>query len=238
MLAPDIPYPRWIVRGQAQTLTFPVYEGAALVAPSSGTFSLLGTDGTELASGAVTVASSMATFALSALSADLGAGYLEVWTLVLSGVTHRMVRDAALVRRELYPVLNDQALTTVHPNLRKRLLATGVTSYQAQRDEAWAQIVLRLMENGRYPYLILTPWSLRTAHLFRTLYWLYAGGGADFADEAKDYLEQFEAEWKRLVFHYDDDNDELLDSGEEQPAMKPSRYREAEPSSRVRRFLT
>lgn len=235
MLSPDIPYPRWIVAGASQTLTFPVYEGAALVAPASGTFSLLGMDGSELVSGAVTVSSSVATYALPAQDETLGTGYLEVWSLVFSGITHRMVRDAALVRRELYPVLNDTALTTVHPALKKRLLATGVTSYQAQRDEAWSQIMLRLMEDGRYPYLILSPWSLRTVHLYLTLHLLYDGGGSDFTAQAATYLERYEQEWKRLSLTYDTSNDEVVDAGEVQSSQRPSRYNAVQVSDRIRR---
>lgn len=223
-LTPDISLPTWIPRGRALAVTLPVWDGAALAVPSSGTFTLSGPDGTELHSQAVVVASSIAGATIPALEATLGEGYLEGWQLVFGGVTFDFLRTAALVRRPLWPVLQDLDLTTLQPALAARLRALGQTTYTAQRLEAWRQIVVRLMRGGRYPYLIMDAGALRTAHLLLTLHWVYDAGGPEYAETAATYWERYEDEWKQLVFTYDEDSDDIPQAEEQQTSQRrPSR---------------
>ncbi|HEX4935116.1 MAG TPA: hypothetical protein VFV33_18155, partial [Gemmatimonadaceae bacterium] len=87
-----IAYPDYLVRGRTQTVSLALYRSGALVAPtqSGSTFTLTSPAGVEIVSAsAVTVSSSVATFAIGAASLPstltLGHGYREKWSLVLSG---------------------------------------------------------------------------------------------------------------------------------------------------------
>ena len=64
-------------------------------------------------------------------------------------------------------------------------------------DEAWRQILGRLIAKGRMPYLILDPWSLREIHLETTLGLIFR----DFASSMGEgrYLELAESHKKEAA---------------------------------------
>ena len=217
MLVPRFPSPRFMVNGVDVTVDFPVYEEGALAAPASGTYTLYkGT--TSQFSGAVTVASDIATraVALSTLGLSQDVDYVEEWELVIDGETYTFRRDVYIVRRDLYPVVTDQDLIRVHSNLAS-LRPSTLDSYESYREEAWDQIVGRLLGLGNLPQLITNSWVFRTSHLWLTLSLI----AIDFATEESGlgkwtksierYEKKYQAAWDAIQLEYDTDEDGAAD---------------------------
>jgi len=170
--------PDTIARGKNQTIECPTFRLGVIATPTSGTVSVFKADQTAIVSAAVvTIApASYATFTILAgvtTSLQLEEGYLIEWTLVMpDGLPHTFRQDAALVRRELSPVVTDADLIRRHSDL-PQLLATGATTFQDYLDEAWATIMLRVIANGRRPYLVISPSAFRDVHLLLTLPFIF-----------------------------------------------------------------
>jgi hypothetical protein len=153
-----IPFPDYLERGRTQLVRLEVYRDGALVAPTSGTFSLY--DASHVAqidAAAVTIASSRAQYSINAASLPaslpVGEGWQEEWALTFSdGVTRTFRRSAALVLRAVHPVITDADLLACYSDLDD-LRPSDLSSYQGPIDEAWRQIIGRLVGRGRFPYL-------------------------------------------------------------------------------------
>lgn len=210
--------PYQLVREQTQTLSCPVYASGALVAPSSGTVTIERPDGTKLVDGAaVTVASSIATYSLTAalLSADesFGGQWQVIWSLVFaSGVTPEVVRgDAVVVRRQLYPTVTDADLyrrsSALDPSGGAPI--TSRSTYQDQIDLAWGVLIRGLVNAGKRPDLITTPSALHDAHLTLTLALIYEDLATRLNETyivmADRYREAHRAAMQQLTFGFDRD---------------------------------
>lgn len=203
--------------GRTQVLTCPVYRNGALVAPSSGTFTLYDASNVAVVTaGSVTITGSIATYSVtsSLIPATMvyGNGWRLEWALLMpDSVTHTFRRDGALVRRRLYPVVTDADLLRLHSDLGN-VRPSGASSYQDYLDEAWAQLDSRLQQNARRPWLIMEPSALRNVHLFSTLAIIFrdfmtgSGEGGRWEMLASHYESRFQAEWDALTFVYDDTN--------------------------------
>lgn len=215
--------PDFIERGKAQTLELPIYRDGALVAPSAGTYRVLDETGEAVQSGSVTVTASIATFSLSAATVpdtlDLSTRWQIEWTLTLGGTALVFFRDAHLVRRRLWPVITDLDLTARHSELRS-WLADDSTDLQDYLDATWADVQAWLMQQGRRPYLILTPWALRGWHLALTLAAIFrdyasSAGPGKYSQLADHYDQRAQAERDALVLNYDADEDNVPDASDE-----------------------
>lgn len=208
-------YPSLIVRGGACAVRLPAYRAGALVAPTSGTYSLIAPGGAVVVNvAAVTVASSIATYTIPALSLPatlepLGEGWQEQWSLVFAGdaVPYVVRRTAALARIALYPVISEEDFAPLYPNLSDFKVG-AIVSYQPQIDEAWNQIISRLIREGRLPYLIRTPDALREAHLHLALSLIFGGFGmaADsvhFRELADRHGKSYTAAWTATNWQQD-----------------------------------
>jgi len=212
--------PEMFERGRTNTITCPVYRLGSLVAPSSGTVSIYKADQTAVvSSAAVTVTSSVATYQTSTLASyALEEGWLVEWALTMpDGVAHTFRRDAALVRRRLYPVVTDADLLRRHSDLTQ-LRASGVTSYQDYIDEAFAVIENRLVSGGKRTWLVMSPSALRDVHINLTLHliWLdYATSAGDtsrYQQLADHYGRGYEEAWGRLTFSYDETDENKVET--------------------------
>lgn len=211
--------PRLIVRDVAQTLTFPVYEEDALSEPTSGTYTLYkGT--TSTLTGAVVVASEVATFDVTAIAladASYDVDYHEDWDLLIDGQEYKFRRDVYVVRRDLYPVLTDQDLIRLHSDFAL-LMPSTMDSYGSYRDEAWDQILGRLIGLGNLPQLITNSWAFRTPHLWLTLHLICTDFSTEEAGTGKwtklseKYFERYTDEWDQLQLRYDTDEDGVADT--------------------------
>lgn len=222
-LAPDL-----IERGWANTLSCPLWASGAKQAPSpGGTVTIIDASGTEqVSAAAITITDDVATYSYTpAASLPLGEGWQVSWTLTAGGVTRPYDNDAALVRRRLHPVIADDDLHRRHAALNPAVAGplSSVTSWQTQIDEAWAEIQLALIAQGNRPNLIMSPSSLREAHLCKTLELVFLSLSTRQQDGhlamAEHYEKRYHAAWNRLSFLYDDDDDGRADETTRRPAV-------------------
>jgi len=217
-----IPFPDFLERARTQLVKLEVYRDGALAAPSSGTVSIYDESDTAIVdAAAVTVVSSVAQYSLSAATipatTPVGEGWRIEWALVMpDGITHTFRRSAALVLRALYPVVTDVDLTAMYTDLAD-LRPTALSSFQGYIDEAWRQILGRLIGKGRMPYLILDPWSLREIHLETSLALIFRDfassmGEGRYLELAESHKKEAAFAWNGLTFQYDEDHDGKADT--------------------------
>jgi hypothetical protein len=215
--------PDTIQRGTNQTIECPTYRLGVVATPTSGTVSVYKADQTAVVSAAVvTIApGSWAKYTILAgvtSPLQLEEGWLIEWTLIMpDGLPHTFRQDAALVRRELAPVVTDADLIRRHSDL-PQLLASGSTTYQDYLDEAWATIMLRVIANGRRPYLVISPSAFRDVHLHYTLHLIFldfqtsAGDGGRWQALADYYRAAYTESYGQLSFVYDESDTNKVDA--------------------------
>ena len=215
-----IAYPSLLVQAKDTAVALPVYRDGALVAPDSGTYRLLGPSGTAIVTHAVSVVSSVATYTIPAaslpVSLTLGEGYMEVWSLVFSGVTREFRRTAALALCPLFPVVTDLDLIAEYQPL-SNLLTTELPSYQISIDQAWKEIISRLIGEGRLPYMVRTPDALRSAHMHLALSKVFQGFGLNaegnhYRELAKEEATKYAESFNRMSVQLDQAQTGLVDN--------------------------
>jgi hypothetical protein len=237
-----IPFPDFLERARTQLVKLEVYRDGALAAPSSGTFTLFDSNGDEVVSAAaVTIASSVAQYSIGAATlpttVPVGEGWQEEWALLMSdGVVHTFRRSAALVLRTLYPVITDLDLTALYTDLDE-LRPAALASFQGYIDEAWRQVLGRLIAKGRFPYLILDPFSLREIHLETTLAIIFRDfssslGQGQYLELAESHKKEAAFAWQTLTFQYDEDHDGKPDGDGRRKAAEPVIYLSNAPRTR------
>ena len=202
--------PDQLERGRPNALSCPVWQDAALVAPSSGTVTIYDGGGAVLVSAAaVTVTGSIATYSYTpAATIPYGEGWRVEWSLVIAGVTHVFRNDGALVRVVLHSPITDADLFRRVSALDPSGLApiSSVADYQDFLDEAHAVIQLRLITNGNRPNLILSPSALREAYITLALALIFGDFetrlSETYAERASEYRRQYERAWGELRFTY------------------------------------
>ena len=214
--------PDLIVRAKTQTLECPVYSGSTLTAPSSGTVTIYEGATVLVDAAAVTITADIAVYSLSAATIpttlSLSDDWLIVWDLTIAGEAHTFQRAAALVRRELHPVVTPADVSALHQDASS-LLASGQTLADFL-DQAWDMIQRRLLAVGRRPYLILSDFALFDCHRHLTAYLLFndaasSVGDGRWAEMAEHHLDRYEQEWSRLSLTYDMDEDGLVEDVEQ-----------------------
>lgn len=224
----DFQAPDFIVRGRSQTLEMPLrYEGA-LVAPTSGTVTVSDANGDDVVSAAsVSVVSSIATYALSAATVPASLSFSdlwrETWTLLVSGETVVIERPAALVRDDIYPVISVEMINARHSDLNAAFTDAEV---QTALGLAWDDVMARLMDEGREPYRILSPQSLREVHRCRTFHLLFtdmwsSSSGGKYRAMAGNYDARYEAAWNTLRVDYDANDDGVASPEERRRSGSP-----------------
>ena len=172
--APQIKIPELLERGKSQTSTLPIYRDGVLVAPTAVRYTLIAPDSSKVVDNAVaTYPGNIPEYTHSAGvlsdSLNLGEGYLQEWTVTLSGSPYIFRRNLAIVKRRLYPVVSDGDLTATYSQLAD-IRPSTLTSYQTYIDEAWYTMIQRLrQEGGGLEYLVMSAASFRAAHQNLTL---------------------------------------------------------------------
>lgn len=214
--------PFLLERGAAQTIQAPVRHGAdgSLVAPDSGTVTIVRTDGTNLVSGAaVSITSSIAGYELTpSASETLGEGWETRWSLTFDSVAYPTFRQSAYLCEYVPPnVVSAFDLYTRIPELSARVpRRQGATTdggtgegWQRQIDEAYYELIRRLLEDGQKPWLVREVTGYRDWLLARALQ-LCVGAisyGPDeaWAQHAKNLHFELQRVEARLRFQYSDD---------------------------------
>lgn len=198
----------------------PLYRDGALVAPTSGTFTLRNPTGTNVVdAAAVTVSSSIATYTVLAASlpstVTLGEGWMETWALLVSGVTYTTDRPAAVCRVPLTNPITDADLYLEHPDLAA-WRPQAETSYQKPIDASWAELMGRLSAEGRLSYIMKPSAAFRQWMLYTTLArvfinWSKSQARGNWLELAKLYQTKADAEWGRITVQLDRDQDGVID---------------------------
>lgn len=132
--------------------------GADLVAPTSGTYTLIDSSGGTVYSGAVTITGSIATVTIPSTSLpvtlSLGDGYRELWSLTYSGATYDATRPAILARYAVHCPVTQADLQNEYPDLASTINAS-TTTLQGFIDAAWEDVVRRLLSEGKWPEQIV-----------------------------------------------------------------------------------
>jgi len=237
-----IPFPEYMERGKAQAVKLEVYREGVLQAPASGTFTLYDASGLAVVDAqAITITGDVAHYTIPASvipsTTPVGEGWQLEWALTSpAGVTRTFRRSGSLVLRALFPVVTDVDLTACYSDLDD-LRPSDVTSYQEPIDEAWRQIIGRLVGRGRFPYLILDPWALREIHLETTLSLIFRDfassiGEGRYLDLAESHKKTAASAFRSLTFRYDSDHDGRPDGQGKRTAAEPVIYLSNAPRGR------
>ena len=212
-----LPLPDLIVQGRDHTLTCPIYRSGELVAPVSGTVTVLDASGALVVDEQpVSVIDSVATYTVLAAATSGRARSMDWqvrWVLILpDGSTITPRNDAALVKTHLYPVVSDADLHARYPMLDPSTNAriSDEETYQGFLDEAWVEINQRLIAKGNRPNLITTPHTLRAVHMHLALALIFDDMSTrqnEASERAAHHREMYREAWAGLQFSYDTDDD-------------------------------
>lgn len=196
--------PVLLERGRAQVREQRAYRAGAIVAPSSGTYTLVDSTGATVKTGAVSIVSSVATFSLSALDLPatlaLGEGYQERWALNMpDGTTRNVRRDVAIALFELHPPVSQAAIITgEYPDILHDL-GPNVANLDGFLDAAWYHVVRRIWKHGNWPGIVVEPSDVYDWHLHVTCHRIFKAlskRGAGDSDRFLDLREYHDEEAK------------------------------------------
>ncbi len=229
------PVPYLLERGVLQTITGPIRHGAtgALVTPdAASTVVVEKPDGSDLVSGAVTVASSMMTKDVTPTSTDiLGEGWEVRWTPVIGAVTYPTIRQAAYLCEYVPPNLIDATALYVRvPELKHRIpqaqdTAGDNTGWQPQIDAAYYDFLQLLIDDARKPWLIREVtgyyrWLL-TRSLQLCVQAISAGPSSDWAQKSKDLHFELRGARGEMRLQYSDQAPAMRKGGAPLTRMAP-----------------
>jgi hypothetical protein len=224
------PAPYFIERGALQTIQAPIRHGSsgALVEPDSGTVTIVRPDGTNLVSGvAVSITSSIAGYALTpAASETLGEGWEVRWTLTIGGTVYPTYRQAAYLVEYVPPnVISVLDLYTRVPELQHRIPQSQDATtrggsgegWQVQIDEAYYDLLRRLLDDGRKPWLIREVTGYRNWLLIRALQMCVSaisfGADSSWAEQAKGLFFEMKRVEATFRIQYSDESANMRRGG-------------------------
>jgi hypothetical protein len=219
--------PHLIVKGLAGTMLCPIWKDGAAFPVTAGSVKVYRPSGTEFAGGTTAIVAGAISWSYDATEfddEDAAEGWVFEWTITISGDYKIVARnDAAVVFRELFPVITDIDLYRRHKDLDPSVagsIAGTNSDYQDYIDEAWRTIQDKLIANGRRPWLAMSPTAFRQVHLYMTLELIFRdfatsmGDGAKYHDLSIIYNDMAKDAWPALTYLEDTDNDGKLDSNQ------------------------
>ena len=211
--------PQIAQRGIDNVLSVEVYSSDAnsILIPTAATITIY--DGSDkLIDAAVSTAGAATSYtwlAAATTSRPLSDDILLVWELTIDGSVYTVSQPGYLVRRKIFPVITDHDLRNYHTELAD-FRDPDFASFADQRNEAWVNIQKTLIERGRFPHLILDPWTLRTIHIYETFRIIFRDAAQSIGDDryqtlTEDYTDLSAQEWGRVNFRYDSDEDGYME---------------------------
>jgi len=214
MLTPRFGSPRSIPRGVALTVDLPVYDGDDLATVTAGTYTLYKGTTVQITGSIDAPIGTSAEYTYGATDLDdlpYDVDYREEWALTIGGQVLTLTRDASIVRQVLYPVVTAQDLLRLHSDLSQ---IDEESEYLNQIDEAWCQIISRLIGSGSYPQLVTNSYAFRSAHLYLALSLVAVnlsttetGNTGHWTSLVKKYEDRYDLEWSRITLEYDTNSD-------------------------------
>lgn len=237
-------------RGKAQTTELEIYRNGAQIVPTSATYTIFKPDSQPIVEAGVCTVGAGGTISYAHISSQLattlvlGEGYVQEFTVVISGASFIFRRMAAIVKRRLYPVISDADLEELYTDLES-LRPSNITSYQGYIDSAWYTILRKLRNVGAgYEYLVVSPESFAESHRHLSLYLIFrdfhSGLSTDgrYLELAQEHYRLFNDEFNSINFIYDEDHTGQPDDPNTRTAAKPTIYlTNPAPYARSRRFI-
>lgn len=224
-----------IERGRDNTITCPVYNGAMLSTPTSGTCTVRTSEGV-ISQGSVTVGGAVhaAEYTITASSMS-GLDYSDdvtvEWALLMDdGVVHTFRSEGAICRVSGQQRVTPADLYRLEPYFDPDS-AGAVWSQDGinQCIEAHLEVETELWLAGRRPYLVVSQAALRRVELLTALRMcceaLSTTGRQTFIDKAQRYAEQLARTKQQATLHYDTDGDGRMDNPEHRSSMRAGSFR-------------
>lgn len=220
-------------------LTFPIRSGGAIKAVTSGTFTLSDPNGTAIVDAQdVAVTAGVPSYTLATSFSDSNEApelnWREQWVLLIDGATETFEHDALLCRIAPERRVNEQNLYKHHSEW-ERFLPPGRASWDEVIDEAWEEMLRRLLGDLIIPHKLLNSWALVTCHT----YWALHLAAVDFSTTetgrgkwsslATRYEKRYEKEYDRLALKIDEDDDGLAEDPEALTSAVPELFLTAVP---------
>lgn len=223
--------PDEIVRGEDTLLELRVYHAGEQLVPTACTAVVKRADGRTVSTGAATIdASGTCTYTVlgtATASQTLAESWRVEWSATIDGTTEAFYNEASLVRQKLRPMVTDADLYRRVPALdsTQNSAITSLANYQDFHDEAWTELMQRLISLGNRPALVMSPSALRQVLLLLTLAVIFEGltarSSERFAYQAQMYRQQYEEAFARLRFTYDANEDGVVDDEERNRSARP-----------------
>ena len=241
VLSTGLTLPAFLVRGDTTVLSMDPRAFGGVLQPTAATISIYNDSGELVVEDAVvTITNDRLTFsvtpAMVPATLSLSDRWQIRWRVTFPGdAPQTIIQPAHLCRSQILPVISDYHLLRRHSDLNN-LLPADKASWQEYLDDAWEDIQIRLLEQGRRPYLILSPYSLKGVHTAMTLARIfrdlstYTQGQGKYAELAAHYEEDAEKLWGTIRFDFDHDEDGFVSGADEQNmAGEPVVYLTATP---------
>lgn len=219
--------PDVVEREQPATLRMEAYDTQGrLAAPTGGgasTFTLFAPDGTKAIDAIdVVVVDEVATVSLTALQLPeelpYSTLYMQLWSLVINGTTHRPRRETAVAPFLLECPVSENDLTSgKHPDLPMVLGEHGQTLFPFL-DDAWAVVLEGIWDEGQVPHRMVSTSAFRKPVRTRALASIFeflfrkTSNQTRFETLWRSYDEKAEAAAKMLRSRIDETNNGLADS--------------------------
>lgn len=213
--------PIFLTRGRDNIVTLDLRDSSGdVVAADSMTVDVYDGNGVKVVDGASAVGLNY-TIAAAIVPATepLSDLWQIVWKPVVSSVLYQYPQPMHLVRWNVAAPVTEADVTDRHSEASD-LLASG-QDLTTVITTAWEWVLRRLMARGRMPWLVLDPFSLFDAHLYRALHLLYldahasVGGSGKYGEMSDYYKGESERELAQVTLTYDDDEDGLPDADEQ-----------------------
>jgi hypothetical protein len=224
---------RAIERARTQIITCPVYSGATLTAPASGTCTVSSADAT-VSTGVVSVVSSVAEYTITSAelaALDFGDGWAIEWALTMpDGAVHTFREEAALCRLASQQRITPADIYQVEPYFNKD--ASSAVWTETCVDQCWEahlEVEESLWGEGRRPYLIVSQTSLRALELLTALRLcceaMASTGRETYRVKADRYSERLRETRSRTTLQYDTDGDGRIDDASHRSAVRSAGFR-------------
>ena len=214
-------------RDKAQSTTIKIFRDGAQVVPTSGKYTLQKPSGENIVLDATCNIDGDGTCSITHTKTQLpntlvlGEGYMQLWTLTISGTEYTFRRMVSLVLQKLFPVISDTDLTAVYSNLDASR-PSSLSSYQKYIDDAWYTILRKIRGQGKgFEYLVTSPSAFYESHRHLALYLIFrdfhsalAQSNGRFLDLANEHNQAFHMEFSAISFIYDEDHDNVPDDAD------------------------
>ena len=220
-----LPLPDQLERDADNVLRCPVHKDGAVDAPASGTYRVVSASGREMDAGDVTIVDDVAQAIYHPPAATpLEVGWQVQWTLTYgegeTAEVERFRNEALTCRYRLACPISTDDIYKAAPALKSTVAGAITAKTSADHDEqigeAWLRVQLRIIQDGKRPWLVIGAGSLRMVVLLEALAIIMGSlsqRNQTYVEQAANYKREAEFEWRRVQLKYDLNDDGASDAG-------------------------